>query len=199
MPSASRPFTPELVTRLVASGIQVAPLLLHTGVASLEDHEPPYEEFYRVPPETADCVNAAKSAGHRVVVAARQSCALSRPSPTSGTVSWRGMDQSRDWSRRPLRSVNGMITGFHEPQATHLAMVEQVIVAAGGRSLFHLLRAYREAQEAGTCGTSSVTHTRSLAVEAGLKTRLCATSGSAISQPPSTVRPLSAEPRTCGR
>ena len=65
-----------------------------------------------------------------------------------------------------------MITGFHEPQATHLAMVEQVIVAAGGRSLFHLLRAYREAQEAGTCGTSSVTHTRSLAVEAGLKTRL---------------------------
>ena len=57
------------MTRLVASGIQVAPLLLHTGVASLEDHEPPYEEFYRVPPETADCVNAAKSAGHRVVAA----------------------------------------------------------------------------------------------------------------------------------
>ena len=46
MPSAGRPFTPELVTRLVSSGIQIAPVLLHTGVASLEDHEPPDQEFY---------------------------------------------------------------------------------------------------------------------------------------------------------
>ncbi len=45
MPSAGRPFTPELVTRLVSSGIQIAPLLLHTGVASLEDHEPPYRRI----------------------------------------------------------------------------------------------------------------------------------------------------------
>jgi S-adenosylmethionine:tRNA ribosyltransferase-isomerase len=43
-----------------------------------------------------------------------------------------------------------MITGFHEPQATHLAMIEQVIVAAGGgRSSSHLDRAYREAQQVG--------------------------------------------------
>ncbi|MDP9374909.1 MAG: S-adenosylmethionine:tRNA ribosyltransferase-isomerase, partial [Chloroflexota bacterium] len=60
MPSAGRAFTPELITRLVAGGVQVAPLLLHTGVASLEEHEPPYEEFYRVPPETARLVNAAR-------------------------------------------------------------------------------------------------------------------------------------------
>ena len=43
MPSAGRPFTPELVTRLASSGIQIAPVLLHTGVASLEDQEPPYK------------------------------------------------------------------------------------------------------------------------------------------------------------
>ncbi len=67
MPSAGRPFTHELVTRLISTGIQIAPLLLHTGVASLEDHEPPYEEYYRVPPETADRVNAARRAGRRVV------------------------------------------------------------------------------------------------------------------------------------
>ena len=67
MPSAGRPFTAELVTRLVSSGIQIAPLLLHTGVASLEDHEPPYEEYFRVPAETADRVNATRRAGHRVV------------------------------------------------------------------------------------------------------------------------------------
>ena len=53
MPSAGRAFTPELLMRLVARGIVIAPLLLHTGVASVEDHEPPYEEYYRVPLETA--------------------------------------------------------------------------------------------------------------------------------------------------
>jgi hypothetical protein len=45
MPSAGRAFTPELITRLVAKGVQIAPLILHTGVASLEKHEPPYEDL----------------------------------------------------------------------------------------------------------------------------------------------------------
>jgi len=67
MPSAGRPFTAELVTRLVSRGVGIAPVLLHTGVSSLETHEPPYEEFYRVPPETAERVNAARRAGRRVV------------------------------------------------------------------------------------------------------------------------------------
>ena len=67
MPSAGRAFTPELITRLVANGVQVAPLLLHTGVASLEDDEPPYEEFYKVPPTTVRLVNDAHAAGGRVV------------------------------------------------------------------------------------------------------------------------------------
>ena len=61
--------------------MQIAPLLLHTGVASLEDNEPPYEEFYRVPPATARLVNATHAAGKRVVavgttvVRALESCA----------------------------------------------------------------------------------------------------------------------------
>src|SRR5208282_3883015 len=48
MPSAGRPFTPEVITRLVAKGVGVAPVLLHTGVASLEASEPPYAEYFRV-------------------------------------------------------------------------------------------------------------------------------------------------------
>src|SRR3989442_11796682 len=63
MPSAGRAFTPELITQLVAHGVQVAPLILHTGVASLEKHEPPYEEYYRVPTETARLVNETRAAG----------------------------------------------------------------------------------------------------------------------------------------
>ena len=151
MPSAARPFTPELVTRLVARGVQIAPVLLHTGVASLEDHEPPYEEFYRVPSETAALVNAARRSGHRVVaVGTTVVRALETVTDNRGRISpGEGWTDLVIDAERPLRAVNGMITGFHEPHATHLAMVEQVIAAACGDRSLHLDRAYRVAQEAG--------------------------------------------------
>ena len=61
MPSAARPFTAEVVTRLVARGIDVAPLVLHCGVASLESGEAPYAEQYRVPADTARRVDLARA------------------------------------------------------------------------------------------------------------------------------------------
>ncbi len=67
MPSAGRPFTPELVTALVAGGIAVAPITLHTGVSSPERHEPPFAEQYVVPAATARLVNATRAAGGRVI------------------------------------------------------------------------------------------------------------------------------------
>src|SRR5262249_34434823 len=67
MPSAGRPITPEVITALVARGVGVTPLLLHTGVSSLEGHETPYPERYRVPTETAERVNATHAGGHRVI------------------------------------------------------------------------------------------------------------------------------------
>ncbi len=152
MPSAGRPFTPELIVRLVSSGIQIAPLILHTGVASLEDHEPPYEEFFRVSPETADRVNAARTAGHRVIaVGTTVVRALETVTDHRGVAhpgeGWTDLVITSD---RPLRSVNGMITGFHEPHATHLAMIKQALVAAGGHQpSSHLDRAYDEAQREG--------------------------------------------------
>jgi S-adenosylmethionine:tRNA ribosyltransferase-isomerase len=151
MPSAGRPFTPELVTRLVSSGIQIAPLLLHTGVASLEDHEPPYEEYYRVSRETSNRVNAARRAGHRVIaVGTTVIRALETVTDDRGTSPGEGWTSLVITDERPLRAVNGMITGFHEPHATHLAMVRQVIAAAGGDTpSSHIDRAYRQAVERG--------------------------------------------------
>ena len=67
MPSAGRPFTPELVTALVAGGIAVAPITLHTGVSSPERHEPPFPEQYAVPELTARLVNGTRAAGGRVI------------------------------------------------------------------------------------------------------------------------------------
>ena len=67
MPSAGRPFTPEIITRLVAKGVGVTPVVLHTGVASLEADELPYPEYFRVPPSTARRVEQTRTAGGRVV------------------------------------------------------------------------------------------------------------------------------------
>jgi S-adenosylmethionine:tRNA ribosyltransferase-isomerase len=132
MPSAGRPFTPELVTALVSRGVQVAPLVLHTGVASLEDHEPPYEEYFRVPRDTAERITAARRAGHRIiavgttVVRALETVTDDRDTTFPGE-GWTNLVVS---PARPVRSVNGLITGLHEPHASHLMMLDQVVAAA---------------------------------------------------------------------
>jgi S-adenosylmethionine:tRNA ribosyltransferase-isomerase len=141
MPSAGRAFTPELLTRLMARGIRVAPLLLHTGVASLEDHEPPYEEYYRVPLTTAREVNATHAAHKRVVaVGTTVVRALETVTDEEGTT-----HPGEGWTRlvitpeRGVRAVGGLLTGLHEPRASHLAMLE----AIAGRE--HIELAYAEA------------------------------------------------------
>jgi S-adenosylmethionine:tRNA ribosyltransferase-isomerase len=129
MPSAGRAFTPKLITRLVARGVQVAPLILHTGVASLEDNEPPYEEFYRVPPETARLVNAARVSGRRVVaVGTTVVRALETVTdPDDTTHPGEGWTSLIVTPERGIRSVDGMLTGMHEPRSTHLAMLEALV------------------------------------------------------------------------
>src|SRR5574341_797597 len=145
MPSAGRAFTPELITRLIARGVQFAPLLLHTGVASLEDHEPPYEEFYRVPLETARAVNVARAAGKRVIAVGTTSVrALETVADEEGMT-----HPGKGWTRvvitpqRGLRAVNAMLTGWHEPRTTHLLMLE----ALAGTD--HIRLAYNEALRRG--------------------------------------------------
>jgi S-adenosylmethionine:tRNA ribosyltransferase-isomerase len=156
MPSAGRAFTPELITRLVASGVQVVPLLLHTGVASLEDDEPPYEEFYRVSPETAGAVNAARTAGRRIVaVGTTVVRALETVTDKDGvTHPGEGWTDLYITPERGVRSVNAMLTGLHEPRSTHLSMLEALAgrksvcpLASTGRS--HLEAAYSEALDRG--------------------------------------------------
>ena len=67
MPSAARAFSPELVVELVAAGIEIAPIVLHTGVSSPGTGEPPFPEWFRVPEPTARHVNGVRAGGGRVV------------------------------------------------------------------------------------------------------------------------------------
>jgi S-adenosylmethionine:tRNA ribosyltransferase-isomerase len=156
MPSAGRAFTPELITRLVANGVSVVPLILHTGVASLEDDEPPYEEFYRVPPETAAAINAARTVGRRVVavgttVVRALETVTDRDGSTHPGEGWTDLFIT---PQRGIRSVDAMLTGLHEPRSTHLSMLEALIGSVSEYPLSssgteHLEVAYSEALNRG--------------------------------------------------
>jgi S-adenosylmethionine:tRNA ribosyltransferase-isomerase len=129
MPSAGRPFTTDIITRLVANGVGVAPVMLHTGVASLEDDELPYPERVRVPSMTAELVNATRRLGHRViavgttVVRALETCATTK----GETVAFEGWTELVISSERGPRVVDGLVTGWHEPVSSHLMMLEAMV------------------------------------------------------------------------
>jgi S-adenosylmethionine:tRNA ribosyltransferase-isomerase len=128
MPSAGRPFTAELITRLVAAGIEIAPITLHTGVSSPEVHEPPFPEYFEVPESTARLADATREWGGRViavgttVVRALETTTGSDGRPTAGS-GWTGLVITPE---RGVRAVDGLITGWHEPEASHLQMLEAI-------------------------------------------------------------------------
>lgn len=145
MPSASRPFTDHVVARLVAAGVGLATVTLHTGVSSLEGHELPYAERFSVPATTAAVVNAVHASGGHVIAAGTTVVrALETATDAQGRV--HPADGWTDTVITPaggVRAVDGLITGWHEPEATHLAMLE----AVAGREA--LVLAYREAFDRG--------------------------------------------------
>jgi S-adenosylmethionine:tRNA ribosyltransferase-isomerase len=118
--------------------VHVAPVVLHTGVSSPDRGEPPFPERYRVPGTTARLVNGAP--GRVIAVGTTVVRALETVAAPDGTV-----HAGEGWTRlvvgpeRGLRAVDGLITGWHEPEASHLELLR----AAAGDAL--LDRAYREA------------------------------------------------------
>lgn len=140
MPSAARPFTHGLVTRLVSKGVAIAPITLHTGVSSQEAGEAPQAERFSVPGSTARLVNAVRAGGGRVVAAGTTVTRALESAVEDGIVVER-----HGWTDRvvtpadPPRVVSGLITGWHDPHASHLLLVE----AVAGRELTQ--RAYEAA------------------------------------------------------
>ena len=126
MPSAGRGFTHEIVERLRRKGVHIVPVTLHTGVSSLESHEPPYPERYRVPELTANVVNAARADGARIVaVGTTVVRALETVADENGNVkSKTGWTDLVITPERGLRVVDAILTGLHEPKASHLSMLE---------------------------------------------------------------------------
>lgn len=140
-PSAARGFTLDLVAALVAAGVDLAPVRLHTGVSSQEAGEPPQPEWHEVSAATAARVNAARRV---VAVGTTAVRALETAADPAGTVR-----PSRGWTdvvvtpERGVRVVDGLLTGWHEPEASHLSLLE----AVAGRDL--LAASYAAAAGAG--------------------------------------------------
>jgi S-adenosylmethionine:tRNA ribosyltransferase-isomerase len=119
MPSAGRPFTPAVVASMQNRGAQFATITLHTGVASGESHEPPYAEYFEVSLETAAAVHHAREVGGRVVAVGTTVVRALESAPGGGC----------GWTDRVISphtgvyAVDGLLTGLHEPRASHLAML----------------------------------------------------------------------------
>ena len=130
MPSAGRPFTAQLMRRLAARGVEVAPLTLHAGLSSPEHHEPPFPEQLEVPETTAAVVNAARRviAVGTTVVRALETHARADGKVLGGA----GWTKLVITPERGLRAVDGLITGWHEPESSHLKLLQ---AAAGGSLL----------------------------------------------------------------
>ena len=145
MPSAARPFTGELVAELAARGVLIAPVTLHAGVSSLELGENPYPERYRVPGATARLVNAVHDWGGRVIaVGTTVVRALETVATPAGRVrAGEGLTNLVVTPERGMHTVDGLITGWHEPSSSHLRLLE----AAAGHDL--LARSYAAAEARG--------------------------------------------------
>lgn len=144
MPSAARPFSERVVEALKRRGVEIATITLHCGVASLEEPERPPSERYRVPEETARAVNRARSEGRRVIAVGSTALRALESSFYRGEVI-----ASSGWTdliigdRHTLRTIDALLTGFHDSAATH----QSILRAFLGSGL--LASIYAEAADAG--------------------------------------------------
>ncbi|MDQ3463827.1 MAG: S-adenosylmethionine:tRNA ribosyltransferase-isomerase [Actinomycetota bacterium] len=128
MPSAGRPLTSRLIRRLRLRGVHLADVVLHCGVSSVEAGDPPYAEWFLVPTATARAIAQTRAKGGRVIgVGTTVVRALESAVDGQGIV--RAAEGWTDLVITPARrmtAVDGLLTGWHEPAASHLMMLEAV-------------------------------------------------------------------------
>lgn len=130
MPSAGRAFSWRLLLDMKRKGIDMAFLVLHAGLSSYLDEafdagHPASVEPYRLEAEAADRINAAKARGGRIVaIGTTVVRALETLAGPDGRVrAGEGRTGLRITPSHRLRAVDGLLTGFHEPQASHLDLL----------------------------------------------------------------------------
>jgi len=132
------------VTDLVTRGIGFAPITLHTGVSSQEAGEAPAPEWFEVSTATASRVEDIRRRGGRIVAVGTTATRALESAVANGVVrATSGWTDHVVTPAHPPEVVNGLISGWHDPQASHLLLIEAVAGTALAQA------AYDEAARAG--------------------------------------------------
>jgi S-adenosylmethionine:tRNA ribosyltransferase-isomerase len=136
MPSAGRAFTWRLLFDLKRQGIEMAYLVLHTTISSYMDDEldalhPASEEEYFINQTTAEKINRTRADGGRVIaVGTTVVRALESVADEQGRIQpGHGYTQLRITADHRLRAADGLLTGLHEPEASHLDLLAAFLPA----------------------------------------------------------------------
>jgi S-adenosylmethionine:tRNA ribosyltransferase-isomerase len=133
MPSAGRAFSWEILLKLQKKGVRLVFLQLHTGLSYLLDEEyahSPEDHFeeYSIRQEDMEAIKKAKDSGGKVVAAGTTVVrALETAVLKSAIKGWTNLYITSDYE---LQLVDGIITGFHEPKASHLDMLTAFVEEA---------------------------------------------------------------------
>jgi S-adenosylmethionine:tRNA ribosyltransferase-isomerase len=136
MPSAGRAFTWQLLFDLRRRGVQVAYIVLHTGLSSYMDDDldaqhPASEEEFFIGALAAEKINEARAHGRRIIaVGTTVVRALESVADDDGLIRpGHGYTRLRITANHTLATVNGLLTGLHEPEASHLDLLTAFLSA----------------------------------------------------------------------
>lgn len=149
-PTAGLHFTPELLERIKAKGVNIGYVTLHVGLGTfrpvkaetITDHKM-HSEYYVLPAETAELINNTKAAGKRVIAVGTTA---TRTLETAG-MNGLPLKAASGWTDifiypgKELKVIDALITNFHLPESTLIMLVS----AMAGRE--HVLNAYKKAVE----------------------------------------------------
>ncbi|MBD2776180.1 S-adenosylmethionine:tRNA ribosyltransferase-isomerase [Iningainema sp. BLCCT55] len=136
MPSAGRAFTWKLLFNLKRRGIETAHILLHTSLSSYMDDEIDAqhlasEEEYLISEAAAQKINRTHEEGGRVIaVGTTVVRALESVADATGKVQpQHGYTKLRITAEHKLKTLDGLLTGLHEPEASHLDLLTAFLPA----------------------------------------------------------------------
>ncbi len=136
MPSAGRAFTWKLLFDLKRRGVETAHIVLHTGLSSYMDDELDAqhlasEEEYFISEAAAEKINRTREEGGRVIaVGTTVVRALESVADNNGKVrSQHGYTRLHITADHQLKAIDGLLTGLHEPEASHLDLLTAFLPA----------------------------------------------------------------------
>lgn len=137
MPSAGRAFTWQRLFDLKRRGIETTQIVLHTGLSSYLDDEldaqhPASEEEYFISEAAAQKINQARIAGKRVIaIGTTVVRALESVVAATGRVqAGHSYTRLHIHANHRLQAVDGLLTGLHEPEASHLDLLTAFLPAS---------------------------------------------------------------------